>query len=64
MSDYSPICEVCTGWLEEVTIDGKLWLKCRSCSFTKEFPKKIIRQIKETEMQGPGIGDTDDFNAV
>lgn len=32
----SPICEVCTGWMEIVYVDGKRWLKCRICGNMKK----------------------------
>lgn len=38
MKKHSPICPECAlGWLEEIRLDGKLWLKCRSCGFMKRL---------------------------
>jgi hypothetical protein len=32
----NPVCEVCTGWLEIVYVEGKPWLKCRICGMMKK----------------------------
>jgi tRNA(Ile2) C34 agmatinyltransferase TiaS len=58
LTEYSPICPVCLGWLEEK--DG--YLRCMSCPYRQKFDKKIITPIGGESM-GPGISDSDSFNS-
>lgn len=49
MKKENPICPECTGWCEIVYIDGKEWLKCRTCGDMRKVTKRIINLVKGTK---------------
>lgn len=45
MKKPNPVCEECSGWLEEVRLSSGLWYRCRSCGFMKRVVKTVIKSM-------------------
>lgn len=51
MYKMSPVCQEkgCTGWCDVTYVNGKEWLKCRTCGSMRKVSKRITNLIKGTK---------------